>query len=214
MQKFVKILLNKGIKAPPLSWRTSLVGAKLNSLILDVKETFRPNKLGKEFNNVMWSKPNSESVANICKDFEKATGIKMMMTNPHDAYCFGDFANVILRDMKNGRFPKDLKYVIFGHGEGSSLVASGKDRWHVLADSNVGIFDYINKNVPKGEKVLVNCCETTPKQYKHLLPKDKPAIGNPTHTDASSSYYHPLKIVQSGRNEIIGGYANGIMTLY
>lgn len=214
MSKFVNILLNKGIKAPQLSWRTSLVGAKFNSMVASIKSTLKPNKLGKEFNKTMWSMPSSDKVAEVCKAFEKETGIKMLMTNPHDAYCFGDFANVLLKDIKSGRLPKDLKYVVFGHGEGTSLVAAGKDRWHVAADSKIGIFDYINKNVPKGEKVLVNCCETTPKQYRHLLPKDKPAIGNPTHTDASSSYYHPLKIVQSGRNEIIGGYANGIMTLY
>ncbi len=214
MSKFLNILLNKGIKAPPLSWRTSYVGSKINSLCNSVKELFKPNKLGQQFSKVMWSNPNEKSVQAICDVFEKETGLKLLMTSPKDAYCFNEFGNVLLRDIKEGRYPKDLKYVVFGHGEGSSLINSGKDKWHVLADSNIGIFDFINKNIPKGEKVLVNCCETTPKQYKHLLPKEKPAIGYPTNTDASSTYYYPLKIVQSGRNEIIGGYANGIMTLY
>lgn len=214
MSKFINILLNKGIKAPPLSWHTSFVGTCVNSTIASVKNIFKPNKIGNEFYKMMLSKPSHAKVAEACKAFEKETGIKMLMTNPHEAYCFGNFANVLLNDIKSGRFPKDLKYVVFGHGEGTSLVAAGKDRWHVAADPKIGIFDYINQNIPKGEKVLVNCCETTPKQYRHLIPKDKPAIGNTTYTDASSTYYHPLKIVQSGRNEIIGGYANGIMTLY
>ncbi len=214
MSKFINILLNKGIKAPPLSWRTSWFGSAFNIISNSVKDFIKPNKLGKEFSNVMWSKPDAQKVKTVCDKFEKATGIKMLMTNPHDAYCFSDFANVLLRDIKNGILPKDLKYIVFGHGEGTSLIQSGKDKWHILADPNVGIFEYINKNIPIGEKVLVNCCETTPKSMKHLIPKDKPAIGKPTHTDASSSYYHPLKIVQSGQNKIIGGYANGIMTLY
>lgn len=214
MSKLLNIIFNKGIKAPPLTWRTSLVGSSINNLALYVNNFFKPNKLGKSFSKIMSSNPDANSVASVCKEFEKETGVKIMMTNPVDAYCFADFANVLLRDMKKGRFPKELKYVIFGHGDGSSLIQTGKDKWHVLAEPNVGIFEYIGKNVPKGEKVLVNCCEVTPKEYRHLIPKNKPAIGNPTHTEATSSYYNPLKIVQSGRNEIIGGYANGIMTLY
>ncbi len=214
MSKFTNIILNKNILAPKFSWQTSAVGSKLNQFCDTVKEVFHPNKLGNEFQKVMYSNPDKKEVSQICDKFEKETGIKMLMTTTEEARCFNDFAKVIMRDIKKGKFPKDLKYIIFGHGEGSSLIKSGKDKWHIAGKSNEGIFDFIKNNIPKGEKVLVNCCETTPKQYTHLIPKDKPAIGKTVYTDASSSYYHPLKVVQSGKDKIIGGYANGIMTLY
>lgn len=212
--KFFNILFNKNIQAPPLSWRTSRVGASLRTLWESIVDTVNPTKLGKKFYNTMVSNPTKESVQEVCDTFTKETGVKLIMTDPTEAYCFSSFAHVLLRDIKNGRFPKDIKYVIFGHGSGTSLVKSGQDAWHVAGNPKVKIFDFIEEKVPKGDKVLVNCCESTPKQYKHLIPKDKPAIGYPTCADASSSYYHPLKIVESGRRQIIGGYANGIATMY
>ncbi len=214
MFKFVKILLNKNIQAPKLSWRTSLMGAKINSFIGELQDCIHPNKIGQEFKKVMWANPSEEMVQSVCQKFQKETGVRLFMVDTKDAHCFSDFANILLRDMKKGVYPKDLKYVVFGHGTGSSVVQSGSDSWRALGNRSIGIFDYINKHIPQGEKVLVNCCELTPKSLKSLLPKDKPAIGYPTYTDASSSYYHPLKIVESGANKIIGGYANGIMTLY
>ena len=136
------------------------------------------------------------------------------MTNPSDEYCFSYFANIILNDIKKGKFPKDIKYVIFGHGSGTSLAKTDENAWHVAGNPKVKIFDFIEQNIPYGNKVLVNCCEETPKSLRYLIPKNKPAIGNSTYTDATSSYRHPLKIVESGKREIIGGYANGITTLY
>lgn len=214
MLKFVKILLNKNIQAPKFSWRTSKLGSRTNSLIDEINNLLHPNALGQEFKKIMWSKPSEKTVQSICQKFKKETGVQLLMIDTKDAYSFSNFANVLLKDMKSGVYPKDLKYVVFGHGTGSSLVKNGKDRWHALGNPAVGIFEYINKHIPKGEKVLVNCCESTPKVFKHLIPKDKPAIGSFTYTDSTSSYYHPLKIVESGVNKIIGGYANGIMTLY
>ena len=212
--KFLNTVLHKGIKAPKLCWRTSWLGSKCNSLSRSIRYTFKPNKTAKNFQKVMFSNPTEKEVQKVCNEFEKETGIKMFMVHPSGAYSFNDFGNVLMNEIKKQRFPKDIKYVIFGHGEGSSLVQSGKNRWRAEGDSNIGIFDFINNKIPKGEKVLVNCCEQTPKEIKHLIPKDKPAIGYPVNTDGSSSYRYPLKIVQSGRNEIIGGWANGIMTLY
>ena len=214
MLKFFRILLNKEIQAPPLTWQTSKIGVLWKSFVNEQKTFWKPNKIGKEFYNTMWSKPDTKTVQEVCNKFEKATGVKMLMTDTTEAYSFCNLANIFMRDIKNGQFPKDIKYVIFGHGSGSSLVKNGPDKWHVGYKPEVGIFDFIDKNVPKGEKVIVNCCEVTPKQYRHLIPKDKPAIGYQTNTEATSSYYHPIKIVRSGENRIIGGYANGITTMY
>ena len=75
MSKFINILLNKGIKAPPLSWRTSWFGSAFNIISNSVKDFIKPNKLGKEFSNVMWSKPDAQKVKTVCDKFEKATGI-------------------------------------------------------------------------------------------------------------------------------------------
>jgi hypothetical protein len=75
------------------------------------------------------------------------------------------------------------------------------------------IIDFIEKNIPKGEMVLVNCCETTPKGLKHLIPKNKPAIGKVA-GEFTSSYKNPAKVVISGTRDIVGGYANGFLTLY
>lgn len=212
--KTFNIFFNKNIKAPKLCWRTSSIGANINYLVNSIKDTIHPTKIGKEFQKVLNNKPNEENLQRVCNLFEKETGIKLIPTSQNDLYCFSNFANVLLRDIKKGYFPKDIKFVMFGHGSGSSLISEGKDAWHVAANPNIKIFNLIEEKIPKGQKVLVNCCEETPKHLKHLIPKDKPAIGYPTYTEATSSYYHPLKIVQSGKREIIGGYANGFTTLY
>lgn len=211
--KIFNILFNKNIQAPKLSWATSWLGSRSNSLYQDIKSLFKPNKLGKEFKKAMWNGSQSE-IDQILDTFKQKTGINMYLIDKTQSYCFNDFGNVLLRDIQNKKFPKDIKYIVFGHGMGTSIVKEGKDAWHAAFKPEIKIFDFIEQNIPQGEKVLVNCCEVTPKQFKHLLPKDKPAIGYTTYTDASSSYYHPLKIVESGKKQIIGGYANGIMTLY
>ena len=157
----------------------------------------------------MATNPTAQQVQEACDLFTKATGIKMIMTNPKGAISFSNLAHTILRDIKEGNFPKDIKYIILGHGSGSTL----NDTWHVANNPSVKIFDFIKKNIPKGEKVLVDCCEETPKELRHLIPKSKPAIGKVV-TELESSYHTPAKIVKSGTNEIIGGYANGIASYY
>ena len=213
-KKVFNIIFNKNIMAPPISWRTSSVGSSFRRLWESFLDMVKPNHVGKNFRNVMLSNPTKEAAQEACELFSKETGIQLFVTSPVDSYCFAEFANILLRDIKKGRFPKDIKHVIFGHGSGTSLVKSGKDVWHVAADPKVGIFDFIEQHVPKGNNVLVNCCEETPKSLRHLIPKDKPAIGRATYTDATSSYYHPLKIVESGKRQIVGAYANGIATMY
>ena len=213
-KQIFNIILKKNKIAPALSWKTSFLGSSIRRLGEQIADVIHPNEIVKKFTKVMQGNPTQNQVDDICRNFSKETGINLYMTNPQEAYCFQDFASVLLHDLEKGRFPKDIKYVIFGHGSGTSLIDSGKDAWHVAGNSKIGIFDFIEENIPKGKKVLVNCCEETPKQFKNLIPVNKPAIGNPVHTDATSSYKYPLKIVESGRREIIGAYANGIATLY
>ena len=54
----------------------------------------------------------------------------MHLIDKKQAYCFGDFANVLLRDIQNKKFPKDIKHVVFGHGLGTSIIKEEKDSWH------------------------------------------------------------------------------------
>lgn len=197
------------IMAPKLCWRTSYIGAKCNYLLNSIKDCLRPNKAGNKFLNIMTKTPSEKEVIHACSIFEKETGIKMLMTNPNGARSFSTNANILIRDIQKGRFPKDIKYVVIGHGKGTIL----NDTWHVANDPKVKIFDFIEQNIPKGEMVLVNCCETTPKEIAHLIPKNKPAIGNFV-TEFCSSYKNPAKIVISGTRDIVGGYANGYLTLY
>jgi hypothetical protein len=162
------------VMAPKLSWRTSEVGSQCrylwNNLIVD---TFKKNKVGDEFSNIMVHKPDKAKAQKACDMFTKATGIKMFMTNPGGAESFCTNATILMHDIEKGRFPKDIKYVIIGHGDGTTINGT----WHVAYDPNIKIFDFIKEHIPKGEKVLVNCCEETPKELRHLIPKDKPAIG-------------------------------------
>ena len=208
-----KIILNKGIQAPKLTWETSWLGSMCNVICREIKDCLKPNPLGKSFKKAMW-KGSTEEIQQSLNLFKQETGITMHMVDKTQAYCFGDFANVLLQDIHAGKFPKDIKHVVFGHGMGTSVLKDGEHVWHATFNPKIKIFDFIEQNVPPGEKVLVNCCEVTPKELKSLLPKDKPAIGYTTYTDASSTYHHPLKIVESGNRQIVGGYANGIMTLY
>ncbi|MBP3821395.1 hypothetical protein J6G99_07120 [bacterium] len=211
LSKVIKYITNADghIMAPKLCWRTSLIGSKCNYLLNSVKDCLRPNKTGNEFLNIMASSPSAQDIKRACDLFEKETGIKMLMTNPKGAMSFSTNANILIRDIKKERFPKNIKYIVIGHGEGTIL----NDTWHVAYAPQVKIFDFIEQNIPKGEMVLVNCCETTPKELKHLIPKNKPAIGRIV-TEFDSSYKTPAKIVISGTREIVGGYANGFLTLY
>ena len=159
-------------------------------------------------NNII-IKPDEKRAQLACNIFERETGLKMFMTHPGEAYSFQNNCWILADMIKRGDFPDDIKYVIIGHGSGSTVNGT----WHVAKAPEIKIFDFINEHVPKGEKVLVNCCEETPKEFKHLIPKDKPGIGNVA-SEFYDSYSYPAKIVESGRNEIIGAFANGIATYY
>ena len=207
LSKIFRYIINADghIMAPKLCWRTSWIGAIYNYFKISMK----PGKAGKKFLNIMANSPTAKDVQRACSIFEKETGIKMLMTHPGGARSFSTNAYMLINDVKKGRFPKNIKYVVIGHGEGTIL----NDTWHVAYDPKVKIFDFIEQNIPKGEMVLVNCCETTPKELRHLIPKNKPAIGKVA-GEFYSTYNNPAKIVISGIRDIVGGYANGFLTLY
>lgn len=85
-----------------------------------------------------------------------------------------------------------LKHVLIGHGMGSSINCD----W-VICGTNHKVFDYIDRFVPKGERVIVTCCET----YGTVPGKN--AIGTSV-MGPLLDRLHPAKIVESGRHEVIG----------
>ena len=211
ISKIYKHLLNLDghIQAPPITWNTSLIGAKWNYLKNAFIDTIRPNKAGQQFFDIMVHHPDEKAAKTACEIFEHETGIKMYMTNPEGAQSFSTNANILIRWIKEGKFPKQIKHIVIGHGAGTTV----DDTWHVAFEPNVKIDDFIAQRIPKGEMVLVNCCEGTPKSLRHLIPKDKPAIGKSA-SEFDSTYTYPAKVVISGQKGIVGGYANGILTLY
>lgn len=96
---------------------------------------------------------------------------------------------------KHSWLPNDIKHIVLGHGYGSSIEGS----WSFNGDYEVyGVFNYINNNIPKGEKAIVMCCEAYGK-----VP-NKNAIG--TLVRGCGTQKEPAKIVISGNNKIIGEF--------
>ena len=208
-QYILKKIAAPALKAPQLSWKTSTFGSNLRFLYKSFKQSLFPNKNGALFQRIMQEGPDEKKAKLACSIFERETGIKMLMTHPGEAYSFQNNCWILSDMIKKGDFPNDIKYVIIGHGSGTSV----NNTWHVAKAPEIKIFDFIKENIPKGEKVLVNCCEETPDELKYLIPKDKPGIGNVA-SEFYNSYSTPAKIVVSGEDKICGAFANGIATYY
>ncbi|MBP3924027.1 hypothetical protein J6E39_02150 [bacterium] len=98
---------------------------------------------------------------------------------------------------------KGIKHVLIGHGVGSV----DKNSW-AFYETRQKVLDYINKNIPKGEQVLVMTCETGTQNAQKL------GIGSEVST-LLTDFRNPGKVVEAGRNEIIGQvvlppFGNGI----
>ena len=98
---------------------------------------------------------------------------------------------------------KGIKHVLIGHGCG----AVETNNW-IFFETRQKVLDYINKNIPKGEQVLVMTCETGTQNAQKL------GIGSEVST-LLTDFRNPGKIVEAGRNEIIGQivlppFGNGI----
>lgn len=103
--------------------------------------------------------------------------------------------------VKQGKFPKDIKHVLIGHGMGSSQAKTWMMEGSSLKNKEiVEIFPYISKTIPKGEKVLVCSCESPIGQIA-----GKPGIGNEVQLSLGD-LSAPGKVVRSGIDKIIGHY--------
>lgn len=109
---------------------------------------------------------------------------------------------------------KDFDYILLSHGRGSSLIAdlNHPDAWRFSDNQNIKVWDYIEKNVPKGKKVLVASCEhdgvtLAGKAAEEMVDRNgikMTGIGNAVLASGVGSPDGPLKICESGIRHIIG----------
>lgn len=159
----------------------------------------------------------NNSINEYKKFVETLTGKKVLIGCPTRISIAIDNLG-LLNDTKSY---KDVDYILFGHGKGSSLIKDTKNpnSWR-FSDNNKSVWEFIEENVPKGKKILVGVCEqdkffnkndvtrTIPKERK-MMPEmyDKSGnymfgIGNTVST--AFSEHNPAKICESGKRHIIG----------
>ena len=115
--------------------------------------------------------------------------------------------------LNNPNAYKDVDYILFGHGKGSSLItdATQNGTW-VFSDTGESVWEFIEKQkLPKGSKILVETCEVDGLErkvregLKCMFDKNgkyKFGIGNTV--SAAHNEANPAKIVEVGKREIIG----------
>lgn len=134
------------------------------------------------------------------KYFKSRCGLNLHLPSKCGTSEIHDFYSYLLSDFKIG-LPKNVTDVIIAHGSGSSL-----DGTWTVAGTNHNVFDYINKNIPRGQNVLVTCCETGNKV------NGKIGIGGTVWNQNNAN--NPYKIIKSGQNEIVGYYYGGYTKYY
>lgn len=135
--------------------------------------------------------------------FKEQTGIQLHSPTQWDLETFKESTAYLVGLKNKGLLPIDIKHLLIGHGTGSSVNGT----W-TFCDGGQNVFSYINKNIPRGEIVLVSTCEEANRGVV-----GKPGIGFPVHTYLLNQS-RPGKIVSSGTNEIIGHFVNGKITYY
>ena len=155
-----------------------------------------------------------EAVKEFQAFVEKLTGKKVLIPAPSRITIAADELG-LLNDPESY---KNIDYILFGHGTGSSLITDTalQGTWR-FSDTGKSIWEYIEENVPRGKRVLVGCCEQDkfcrpdgiiPKARRELPEMyDKQGqymygIGNTV--CASYSQTQPAKICESGIRHIIG----------
>lgn len=155
-----------------------------------------------------------EALKNYTEFVENLTGKKVLIGSPSRITIAVDELG-LLNDPNSY---KDVDYILFGHGKGSSLVTDVEDAatWR-FSDSDESVWKFIEENVPRGKRVLVGVCEKDrfynsdgrfpverrrqPEMYDNSR-KYMFGIGDTVHCDFGRE--HPAKICESGLRHIIG----------
>lgn len=136
---------------------------------------------------------NTSKLQRECEYFEQITGAKLHVPSAQAVdYKFANACTLLENMAREGNFPKDIKHVLIGHGMGSSVNGD----WQIINGGGY-VHNYINRNIQKGEKVLVLSCENGSKV------SGKYGIGDEVELSLMNMN-KPAKIVESGKNEIIG----------
>lgn len=107
---------------------------------------------------------------------------------------------------------QNMDYILISHGKNSSLITDTKNplTWR-FSDNDKSVYEFIEKNVPKGKKVMVLCCETdgirkagkTAEEMFDRTGNRMYGIGN----EVWATWAHQneaIKICESGVRHIIG----------
>lgn len=149
-----------------------------------------------------------KSISEYTKFVEELTGKKVLIGCPTRISIAIDELGIF----NNPENYKDVDYILFGHGTGSSLITdtANPDTWR-FSDNNNSIWEFIETNVPKGKRVLVGVCEKDGLSVheRRFNPQmfDKSGnymrgIGNPVSPLFCGN--NPAKICESGVRHIIG----------
>ena len=147
--------------------------------------------------------PESLDLKLASRLFEEQTGIQLHSPTQWHLEPFKSAIFSVVDLKEKGLLPPEIKHFLIGHGTGSSTNGT----W-IFSANGENVFNYINKNVPRGEIALVSTCEDA-----HRAITGKPGIGFEVFTHLGDPT-RPGKIVRSGTNEIIGHFVNGKITYY
>lgn len=152
--------------------------------------------------------PTPEKLMQTQKLFEELTGIALHVPFTNRISAFNPSVVEVLNQVKSNTFPKDIRHLVIGHGHGLSLNGTWRFQTDGILKNEPKVFDYISRNIPKDEKVLLATCEVS-----NVRIPNKPGIGNVCTTHLANPD-NPGKIVKSGQNKIIGHFVNAEATYY
>lgn len=141
------------------------------------------------------------NITKVCTDFKSATGITLHCPTKWNLAPLDEALMTVVNLKSTGNFPQDIKHIVIGHGTGSSINGT----WR-FCETGENVFDFINRTIPKGEKVLLGVCE------EGATVAGKPGIGS----HVVNSFIDPSmpgKIVESGKNEIIGHFLTDVNSI-
>ena len=212
------IKFGKPAKVPNIKFGTSInsnnISVQASSEMRGATILAEQNKatfsFGKKTADAIYNEYLLQSIPDITrarKEFFNATGLQLHCPTTTDLSAFTGGLQNLENALKGvGRIncntpldavkiilPQDVKHVLIGHGIGSSAT----NNW-CFYENGINVFEYINK-LPKGEKVIVMTCETGTQN------STKRAIGGEVSTLLTDGR-NPAKIVEAGKNEIIGEF--------
>ena len=121
---------------------------------------------------------------------------------------FNKTLSAIADEVKNGKFPKEIKHIMIGHGSGNVATKN----W-VTSEGSVLKYINTNNNMEKGDLVLVACCEDGLGAWSPDFPgRGLPVELVPCDRFKNDAGRGPAKIVRRGEEIICGDYSltNGL----